>query len=143
MHLVDHARQHIEKTYQRPLADRALRRLLGAILPRPALFRAALRGAGFAKFLTRLMPPRLQAMLALAPSWLPGASPMDTPQIFQAQGERRRRVALLTGCAQRVLAPHINEATIRLLTRHGCEVVIAEGAGLLRRIDSPSRPGRP
>ena len=39
------------------------------------------------------------------------------------------RVALLPGCAQQVLAPEINEATIRLLTRHGCEVVVARGAG--------------
>jgi glycolate oxidase iron-sulfur subunit len=39
------------------------------------------------------------------------------------------RVALLSGCAQQVLAPQINEATIRLLTRHGCEVVVAPGAG--------------
>jgi glycolate oxidase iron-sulfur subunit len=53
----------------------------------------------------------------------------DSPQVFPAEGERKLRVALLAGCAQRVLAPEINEATIRLLTRHGCEVVIAEGAG--------------
>jgi glycolate oxidase iron-sulfur subunit len=39
------------------------------------------------------------------------------------------RVALLAGCAQRVLEPRINEATIRLLTRLGCEVAIAPGAG--------------
>ena len=39
------------------------------------------------------------------------------------------RAALLPGCAQRVLAPEINEATIRLLTRHGCEVVITPGSG--------------
>ncbi len=129
MHLVDHARQHIEKTYKRPLADRALRRLLGTVLPRPSLFRLALRGAALGKAFSSLMPARLRAMLALAPASLPAASPMDRPQIFPAQGERKRRVALLTGCAQRVLAPQINEATIRLLTRHGCEVVVSEGAG--------------
>jgi glycolate oxidase iron-sulfur subunit len=39
------------------------------------------------------------------------------------------RVALLTGCVQQVLEPAINEATVRLLTRHGCEVVVAAGAG--------------
>jgi glycolate oxidase iron-sulfur subunit len=54
---------------------------------------------------------------------------MDRPQIVPAEGERRMRVALLPGCAQQVLAPEINEATIRLLTRHCCEVVIAPGSG--------------
>jgi glycolate oxidase iron-sulfur subunit len=129
MHLVDHARAHIEKTYTRPLPDRLLRRLLGVVLPHPALFRLSLRAAAFGKILSRWMPPRLQAMLSFAPAALQPCSPMDHPQIFAAQGERQRRVALLTGCAQRVLAPQINDATIRLLTRHGCEVVIAEGAG--------------
>ncbi len=68
-------------------------------------------------------------MLALAPARLPSSSPVDRPQVFAAEGERRARVALLSGCAQQVLAPEINEATIRLLTRHGVEVVIARGAG--------------
>jgi glycolate oxidase iron-sulfur subunit len=54
---------------------------------------------------------------------------MDAPQVFSAVGPRRRRVALMTGCAQRALNTDINEATIRLLTRHGCDVVVAEGAG--------------
>ena len=68
-------------------------------------------------------------MLELAPSRLPSPSPVDAPQVFAAEGTRRARVALLSGCAQQVLAPEINEATIRLLTRHGAEVVIARGAG--------------
>jgi glycolate oxidase iron-sulfur subunit len=73
--------------------------------------------------------PRLKAMLAMAPRRLPQPSPMDAPQVFPAEGTRRMRVALLTGCAQRVLDTAINEATIRLLTRHGAEVVVAAGAG--------------
>jgi glycolate oxidase iron-sulfur subunit len=68
-------------------------------------------------------------MLGLAPERLPPASPVDRPQVFAAAGERRARIALLSGCAQQVLAPEINEATVRLLTRHGVEVVIARGAG--------------
>ena len=68
-------------------------------------------------------------MLGLAPRHLPSPSPVDRPQVFPAEGRRRKRVALLAGCAQQVLAPEINEATIRLLTRHGCEVVVARGAG--------------
>jgi len=68
-------------------------------------------------------------MFALAPGRVPAASPTDWPRVFPAEGERRMRVALLLGCAQRVLAPEINEVTIRLLTRHGCEVVVAQGSG--------------
>ncbi len=129
MHLVDHARAHIEATYVRPWPQRALRRLLGAVLPRPGLFRLALQGARLGRPFARLLPERLRVLLALAPARLAPASPVDRPQVFPAQGVRTRRVALLNGCAQRVLAPEINEATIRLLTRHGCEVVVARGAG--------------
>ena len=129
MHLVDHARAHIEATYRRPWPDRALRWTLGFVLPRPALFRLGLYGARFGKPFARLMPARLRALLDLAPARVPAASAVDRPQVFPAQGTRRMRVALLSGCAQRVLGPQINEATIRLLTRHGCEVVVAAGAG--------------
>lgn len=129
MHLVDHARAHIERTYQRPWMDRALRILLRVVLPRPGLFRLSLYGSMLAKPLARLMPAKFRPMLALAPARVPAASAMDRPQVFPAVGVRTRRVALLTGCAQRVLSPQINEATIRLLTRHGCEVVVAKGAG--------------
>jgi glycolate oxidase iron-sulfur subunit len=129
MHLVDQARAHIEQTHRRPLADRLLRAVLARVLPYPGRFRLAMIAAGLAKPLARFLPGRLGAMLALAPRRLPGPSPMDRPQIFAAEGARRKRVALLTGCAQRVLDPEINEATIRLLTRHGVEVVVADGAG--------------
>ena len=129
MHLVDHARQHIEKTYVRPWPDRVLRRLLGIVLPRPGLFRVALQASRLAQPFARWMPPPVRAMLALAPARVPRSSAMDRPRVFAPAGKRVRRVALLTGCAQRVLAPQINEATIRLLTRHGCEVVVAKGAG--------------
>jgi glycolate oxidase iron-sulfur subunit len=129
MHLVDHARAHIETHFRRPLIDRLMRRVLGAVLPRPKLFRLALVAAKLARPLAPLMPARLRAMLALTPARIPSPSPVDRPQIFPAEGRRRKRVALLTGCAQQVLDPRINEATIRLLTRLGCEVAVAPGAG--------------
>ncbi len=135
MHLVDHARAYIERTYRRPWPERLLRAALGRIIPRPWLFRLALAGAGFARPLARLipgqgmLPKRLRAMLALAPARVPGPDPEDTPRVHPAMGTRKLRVALLAGCAQRVLDPEINSATIRLLTRLGCEVVVAEGAG--------------
>ena len=129
MHLVDHGRAYIERTYTRPFFDRMVRALLALVLPRPWLFRLSLVGAWLAKPTASWMPDRLRAMLSLAPSGLPRRSPVGHPRIFPAEGPRRLRVALLTGCAQTVLAPQINEATIRLLTRLGCEVAVAPGAG--------------
>ena len=128
MHLVDHARRWIEEHYRRPWGERALRQFLGTVLSQPLLFRLALRSAAIAKPLSRFLPRRLAPLFALAPSAVPPASPFDRSQIFPAVGTRRMRIALLPGCAQRVLAPEINDATIRLLTRHGCEVVVASGS---------------
>lgn len=129
MHLVDHARAHIEKTYKRPLADRALRNLLAFLLPNDNLFRLSLLGAKMAKPFSRVLPGKLKAMVALTPKTIHPPSAHDEPQVFPAQGTRKMRVALMTGCAQKVLDPSINAATIRLLTRHGAEVVVAKGAG--------------
>jgi glycolate oxidase iron-sulfur subunit len=129
MHLVDHGRQHIERTFSRPWHDRLLRQLFGYVLPRPRVFHAALRAAQIGKVFAPLLPARLVAALALAPRRLPNSAPLVGPKRFAAEGQRKKRVALLAGCAQQVLAPEINAATIRLLTRHGCEVVIAEGVG--------------
>jgi len=129
MHLVDHARAHIEATYKRPLAERALRGVLAKVLPNPTLFRLSLLGAKLGKPFQRILPGRLKAMVALTPKIIHPPAPWDEPQVFPAEGERKMRVALMTGCAQKVLDPSINESTIRLLTRHGAEVVIAKGAG--------------
>ena len=135
MHLVDHARNYIERTYRRPWDERLLRTLLGKLLPHPWLFRTALLGARLARPLARLIPAssrlgrRLHAMLDLAPSAVPPSSPAAIQGVHPAQGERRARVVLLAGCAQQVLAPSINEATIRLLQRMGVEVIVPPGAG--------------
>ena len=130
MHLVDHARAHIEKTYKRPLMDRLLRWTLAQILPYPTRFRIALLGAKIGRPFAFLMPDaRLKAMLEMAPKRIPPVSRNDDPQTFAPKGTRRMRVALMTGCAQRALNTDINDATIRLLRRFGCEVVIADGMG--------------
>ncbi len=130
MHLVDHAREYIEERYKRPYGDRVLRWILAQILPYPTRFRVALFGARIGRPFARLMPDaRLRAMLEMAPKHIPPVSRNDDPQSFAPQGPRRKRVALMTGCAQRALNTDINDATIRLLTRLGCEVVVAEGAG--------------
>lgn len=135
MHLVDQARVRIEAGYARPLHDRLLRALLAWVLPRPGLFRLGMIGARLAKPFAALLPAspkgtptptvfdRLRAMLALAPRRLPPPGPA-AGTVFPAQGEKRGRVAILQGCAQRVLSPGINQAAIRFLTRNGIEVVL-------------------
>jgi Fe-S oxidoreductase len=129
MHLVDHARAHIQKTYRRPLMDRLMRWGLGLVLPYPARFRLALLAARIARPFAPLLPKRFGAMFAMAPASLPARGTSGLPAVHPATGPRRLRVALLAGCAQQVLDPAINEATIRVLTRHGVEVVVLRGVG--------------
>lgn len=132
MHLVDHARVHIEKTYRRPLLDRLTRALLAWVLPHPSRFRAALSlarlGRPLAPLFARLPALKpLSAMLSLAPDSLPPRPQGAPPALHPAAGTRRARVAILRGCAQSVLDPGINDAAIRLLTRLGVEVVLPAG----------------
>ncbi len=129
MHLVDHAREYIEENYPRPLFDRMLRWILAQILPYPGRFWLAMHGARLVKPLASAMPRKIRGMLELVPGRLPPSSLNDKPQVFSAVGERKRRVVLMTGCVQTILNPDINNATIRILRRHGCEVVVAQGAG--------------
>ncbi|MCO4847482.1 MAG: glycolate oxidase subunit GlcF [Yoonia sp.] len=129
MHLVDHARAYIEQNYKRPLSDRALRWVLARILPYPTRFRFALLGAKMGRPFARFIPDaRIRAMIEMAPKVIPPVSRNDDPQTFHV-ADKKMRVALMTGCAQRALNTDINDATIRLLTRLGAEVVIPEGQG--------------
>jgi glycolate oxidase iron-sulfur subunit len=133
MHLVDHARDHIEQTYRRPLPERVMRGVLASVMPYPRRFQFAAVAARFAKPFAPLAGAlgfkRLSAMLRLSPWRRP--HPPRPAQTFPAAepAARKGRVALLAGCVNDVLAPQINGAAIRLLTRLGIEVVIAEGAG--------------
>jgi glycolate oxidase iron-sulfur subunit len=132
MHLVDHARVHIENTFTRPVSERFLRSVLARTLPYPQRFRLALAAALLGKPFTALAEAvglkRLAAMLRLAP-WRGPHRPL-APQTFPAVGAvRSGRVALLAGCVNDVLAPQINAAAVRTLTRCGIEVVVAKNAG--------------
>jgi glycolate oxidase iron-sulfur subunit len=131
MHLVDHARTHIERTYRRPLAERFMRWFLAETMPYPRRFQFALKLARLAKPLAPLAGvfglKRLAATLQLSPRRRPHAPRLV--QNFSATGSRRGRVALLAGCVNDVLAPELNSAAIRVLTRLGLEVVMADGAG--------------
>ena len=131
MHLVDHARAHIEETYRRPISERVLRGLLAAVLPYPGRFRAAIIAGAlarpFAPLVAALGLKSLAAMLRL--SSLPPKASLPRQRVYSPAGRRKGRVALLTGCANQVLKPSINEATIRLLNRVGVEVVVPESEG--------------
>jgi glycolate oxidase iron-sulfur subunit len=135
--LVDQARVTIEETYRRPLADRLMRAALVRLIASRRGFRAALRLAAAGRLLkpalSRLpgIGPKVEAMLALAPESLPPPGPAEKPGVYLAAGalKPRRRMALLGGCAEAVLAPEIHAATIRLLNRAGIDVVIAKGEG--------------
>ena len=124
-HLIDHARVHVEQTYRRPFAERSLRAALAAVLPYPRRVRAALAAARLARPFARILPAPLRAMLELAPRRRTGA-PRPAGEAG-AIAPRRKRVALVTGCVQTVIAPQINAATIRLLERCGAEVVQVGG----------------
>jgi glycolate oxidase iron-sulfur subunit len=133
MHLVDYTRAHIEETGRRGFRERLARSLLAAILPYPDRFRFALRAARlmrpFTGILRRLGFKELVAMLELAPAGLLRGADFTGPGTAATRAERRRRVILLAGCAQQVLRPEINDATIRLLARRGVDVEVAPGAG--------------
>ena len=134
MHLIDHARDHVEQTYERPRIDRFIRALLARVLPSRALFRLAIGGAVLARPFAGLFEavPALRpiaAMLRLAPARPATRSASEGQRRFPAEGPRRARVALLDGCAQPVLRPAIDDAAIRLLTRLGVEIVRPEGGG--------------
>ncbi|MFC1758587.1 glycolate oxidase subunit GlcF [Planctomycetota bacterium] len=111
-----------EPKRNRSLSDRLLRRLLLETLPYPNRFRWAVRTGQLGRVVSKLLPKRLRTMLALLPTSLPAAEPL--PPIYPHEGKLRGKVALLAGCAQQVLAPEINWATLRVLARNGIEVHI-------------------
>ena len=133
MHLVDLARTHIEQTGTRTLRERVVRRLLAETIPYPDRFRKVLRlaalGRPFIGLMKRFGLKEMAAMLELAPRQRLGTAIFVGPGTVATKIERRKRVILLAGCAQQVLRPDINDATIRLLAGRGVDVEIAAGAG--------------
>jgi glycolate oxidase iron-sulfur subunit len=123
MHLVDHARNHIEKTFVRPFFDRFLRALLSKILPSPTLFRIAGYSVRLFYPFRFIFPKKIKNMLKYMPNSFP-KSAYANQEIYPATGKTYAKVALLTGCVQRVISPQINDSTINVLNRHGVEVLV-------------------
>jgi|TARA_B100002003_G_scaffold95183_1_gene88681 glycolate oxidase iron-sulfur subunit len=124
MHIIDHGRNYIEKNYQRPFWDKHIRNVLSFVIPNHRLFRLAGFLTKFAKPFKFLFPKKIKSMITLMPTNFPKKKMKDEKIYPVTNGNKISRVALLTGCVQKVIAPEINEATIRLLNRHGVEVVI-------------------
>lgn len=125
--LITSFRMTTESERRRPVAQTAARQLALGTIPNPNRFRAAARLGSVGKVFGRLLPDEFQAMLGLLPDRLPAAQPLQPH--YAAVGEVRGRVALLAGCAQQVLMPAINLATIHVLTRNGFEVVVPPAQG--------------
>ena len=110
-----------ETRHLEPL-DRLSRLMVLQTLPFPWSFRTAATLGKLAKPFKSLLPGKLGAMIDLLPDSLPSAQPL--PNVYPAKGKVRARVALLAGCAQQVLAPEINWATLRVLAENGVETLI-------------------
>jgi glycolate oxidase iron-sulfur subunit len=125
--LISPYRAQVQQKLPRTAGERLRRWLAAQTIPFPGRFRLALAGAKLGRALGALVPAVLRPMLTLAPPSVPAA--VRLPAVSPARGERRARVALLAGCAQQVLEPDINVATIDVLTRNGVEVLIPEAQG--------------
>ena len=125
--LITPFRAWAEERRSRTPMERGQREMILRTLPYPTRFRAAAKLGRLGKPFARLMPERLGAMLRLLPNQLPPR--LKLPEVVPAVGTRRARVALLAGCAQQVLEPDINAATLRVLARNGVETVIPQGQG--------------
>ncbi len=125
MHLVDHGRNHIEKTYKRPFNERFIRNFLSVALSKSFNFRVIAILTLFAKPFNFFLPKKIREMIKLMPSKFP-KNTLPQMKIYSPKKKKKPvgRVALLTGCVQKVISPQINEATIRLLNRHNIEVVV-------------------
>ena len=124
MHIIDHGRNYIEKNYQRPFLDRILRDALSKILPNIILFKSMSFLANLFRPFQFFLPSKLKNMIRLMPISFPEKK-FKEKKIYSIKSKKKiARVALLTGCVQKALSPQINEATIRLLNRHGVEVVV-------------------
>tara|TARA_B100001123_G_scaffold439691_1_gene577071 strand:- start:1068 stop:2375 length:1308 start_codon:yes stop_codon:yes gene_type:complete len=136
MHLIDHARYHIEKTYKRPFRERILRNFLSFTLSKATNFRIITILSRFLKPFTFLFPKKFKNMLRLVPIKFPNST-IPKLKVYPVKNKKKpiARVALLTGCVQKVISPQINESTIRLLNRHGVEVVVSKGIDCCGSLD--------
>ena len=115
MHLIDHGRSHIEKTYKRPFKDRFVRDFLSIVLSKSINFRLAAIFALLAKPLNFFFPKKIREMIKLMPTQFPKRT-ISIKEVYPAYNKKKpvARVALLTGCVQKVISPQINLSLIHI-----------------------------
>ena len=123
MHIIDHGKKYIEKNFKRSFFDRITRNFLSVVLPNVKIFKISSILVKISKPFKFLLPGKIKDMLDLMPTSFPKKT-LPSKEIYKVNSKKKiARVALLTGCVQKEISPQINEATIRLLNRHGVEVV--------------------
>lgn len=138
--LIAATRPQIERNYQRSLPDNLFRQLIFNLFPYPNRLRFLLapllfyQKLGFPKFfratgLLKQISPRLGAMESLLPDVTLKSFLNTLPEVIPTQGKKRYRVGMILGCVQRLFFTNVNEATVRVLTGNGCEVVIPKTQG--------------
>ena len=125
--LISPFRAVAQPKFNRTFAEKLRRFLAAQTIPFPRRFRLAAAAGRLGKLVRPLVPAALRPMIDLVPASIPPAE--SWPRVTPAVGERRARVALLTGCAQQVLSPDINTATIAVLAQQGVEVIVPESQG--------------
>jgi glycolate oxidase iron-sulfur subunit len=138
--LIAATRPQVERNVPRSLGDRLFRQLIFSLFPYPDRLRLLLlpllayQKLGFrplvqATGLLKKISPRLAAMESLLPQVTVQSFQDNIPLVIPAQGKKRYRVGLILGCVQRVFFSDVNEATVRVLTANGCEVVVPRSQG--------------
>jgi len=138
--LISATRHQVERNYSRSLPDKLIRQLIFSLFPNPDLLRLFLfpllvyQRLGLPKLvratgLLKKVSPRLAAMESILPKITLQSFQDNLPDVIPAQGEKRYRVGVILGCVQRLFFSPINEATVRVLTANGCEVVIPKSQG--------------
>ena len=138
--LISATRHQVERNYNRSLPDKLVRQLIFSLFPNPDLLRILLfpllvyQKLGISKVLQatgliKAISPRLAAMESILPEITLKSFQDNLPDIIPAKGEKRYRVGVILGCVQRLFFSDVNEATVRVLTANGCEVVIPKSQG--------------
>ena len=138
--LISATRHQVERNYNRSLPDKLVRQLIFSLFPNPDLLRILLfpllvyQKLGISKVLQatgliKVISPRLAAMESILPEITLKSFQDNLPDIIPAKGEKRYRVGVILGCVQRLFFSGVNEATVRVLTANGCEVVIPKSQG--------------
>ncbi|RUR86752.1 (Fe-S)-binding protein [Chlorogloeopsis fritschii PCC 9212] len=138
--LISATRHQVERNYSRSFSDKLLRQVIFSLFPRPDILRILLlplfvyQKLGFSKLfrdtgLLKKISPRLAAMESILPEITLKSFQSNLAAVIPAKGEKRYRVGVILGCVQRLFFSSVNEATVRVLTANGCEVIIPKSQG--------------